>query len=173
MKEKLRKIFKNAKTFKIAILLLFAVVFIFLGNSKIAVFIIGLMIGYFLVYGIENISNKLFEENISNKLFEENVSNKLFEENISNKLFEENVSNKLFEENISNKLFEENVSNKLFEENDQKVFEDGWNEMIKFRNDLETIKWLGHDEGWDLAINKIKESLDDILKKYHYKDFIK
>jgi hypothetical protein len=118
MKEKLRKLFKNAKIFKIVILLLFAAVFIFLGNSKIAAFIIGLMIGYFLVYGIENISNKLFEEN------------------------------------------------------EPKVFDDE-QELIKLRNDLETVKWMGSDEGWDLAIDKVKERIDEILRNYHYKDFMK
>lgn len=38
-------------------------------------------------------------------------------------------------------------------------------EKIKeFTRQLGTMKWIGADEGWDLAVDKVKEELEKILK---------
>lgn len=41
--------------------------------------------------------------------------------------------------------------------------------IFNFRNNLNTLKWIGTDEGWNIAISKVQEELD---KEFYIEDLL-
>lgn len=47
-----------------------------------------------------------------------------------------------------------------------KSYDNGYDKaLLDIVNDLKTLKWIGEDEGWDLAVDKIQKDLSEKLQE--------